>query len=440
MKIRIIAIIWLMWLVMPWLGNTAGIDKAAFLTKIDYKESGKTAELFLYIHDMYEFSGTIAKDPLRIVIDLKPVIKKVNSSYEIKGNYAKGLRISQYHPTPEYITRVVVDLKNISVETMDYSLIKSTGALILKIEVKNKSEEKASTEKVNEPENIASFEKPVEPNEAPPEIKAMEIMQPNTIPQAVSADDEYIIGPEDLLEIRVFELPDLSNTVRVLSNGKINFPPLGDIDVNGLTKSQAEKKLSELLQKNFINNAHVIVFIKEFKSQKVDIIGAVRNPGKYSLLGPKTVLEMLSEAGGLSENSGDKLIIFRRHSTETTKIEINIKQLLENGKANLNVILKPGDVVNIPPVGTLSIYVYGEVNQPGGIDLKNDGNATILKAIAKAGGPTDRANMRKVLIKRMGANGKELTVKANVKDIINGKIKDILVQEGDVIIVPESFF
>jgi polysaccharide biosynthesis/export protein len=149
---------------------------------------------------------------------------------------------------------------------------------------------------------------------------------------------------------------------------------------------------------------------------------------------------MLSEAGGLPENSGDKLIIFRKNSTETTKIEINIKQLLENGKADLNVVLKPGDVVNIPPIGTISIYVYGEVNQPGGIDLKNDGNATILKAIAKAGGPTDRANMRKVLIKRMGINEKEITVKANVKDIIKGKIKDLILQEGDVVIIPESFF
>lgn len=450
MKPKIMIVLILFWFMVLMSTGSALPENSAFLNKIVCKESNKGAEIYLYMSGNYEFSGNLLDDPVRIVIDLKPVIKKTSSNIEWKGKYVKGARISQYHSVPEFITRVVVDLKDLSASTMDYSLVKEKSALLVKIELKSKEGNpaqqgiKSVPDKSTEPESRINKEVQHEP--------LPELYPPKSEPKITvygekkeseakpEEDADYIIGPEDLLEVRIFELPALSNTVRVSSNGKISFAPLGDIDVNGLSKSQAEKRLSEMLQKNFINDAHAIIFIKEFKSQKVDIIGAVKKPGNYPMLGPKTILEMLSEAGGLSENSGKKLYVFRKNSSQTTKIEINLKDLLEQGRAELNIVVKPGDVINIPPVEKISVFVYGEVGNPGAIELEDSGSATILKAITKAGGPTDRANIRKVVVKRLGTKGKELTIKVNLKDVINGKTKDIILQDDDVIVVPESFF
>jgi Polysaccharide biosynthesis/export protein/AMIN domain len=276
MKIRIIVLLWMIVLFVLQVDSKAAISRATFLAKIDYLETGKTDELYLYINDSYEFSDSLARDPFRIVIDLKPVIKNVSSSFKVSSKYIKELHIAQLQGPPAYVTRVVVDLKNLTLETMDYSLVKNEGALLLKIEAKNKYPGQNPPKNIDHTENVSSSNNPNAVPKTKPAIKALEIVKPKIASEEAKADDGYIIGPEDLLEIRIFELPDLSNTVRVMSNGKLNFPPLGDVDVSGLSKSQAEKKISALLQKNFINDAHAIIFIKEFKSQKVDIIGAVR--------------------------------------------------------------------------------------------------------------------------------------------------------------------
>jgi len=111
---------------------------------------------------------------------------------------------------------------------------------------------------------------------------------------------EYKIGPKDLLDISVFGLNDLNRTVRVSEDGTITLPLLGEVKVEGLTKTGLEKKLSELLEEKYLHNPQVTVFIREYQSTRVSVLGAVNNPGLYDLLGRETLMQIISQAGGLT--------------------------------------------------------------------------------------------------------------------------------------------
>lgn len=418
-------------------------NNIACLANTDYKELENEITINMYIKGKYSFKPTMIDNPPRIILDLQKVINKLPAEQLINSKYLKSLRSSQFQPSPYYLTRIVIDIQNASPSDIEYSLNKDKEKLSLKITIKvnNKNEPSAKSNKYDNQKILDSTQLNEDSSQStlPDETNKL-IEQIKLLEKSAKPESDYIIGPEDLLEIRVFELPELSNTVRVSSDGKINIPPIGDIHVDGMPKAEVEKKIQSLLQNNFVNNAHVVIFIKEYKSQKVNIIGAVKKPGNYPILGKKNLLEILSEAGGLNENAGDKIYIFRRNNPETIKLEINTKELLSEGNVDLNIIIKPGDVINIPRVEKITIYVYGEVASPGAIEISNNTNATVLKAIIKAGGPTERANLSKVMLKRTEKQQKEKTYKINIKDIIKGKTKDIFLKDGDIIIIPESFF
>lgn len=265
-------------------------------------------------------------------------------------------------------------------------------------------------------------------------IYSQEILQEN---QA----REYRIGAKDLLEISVFGLDEMSQTVRVSEKGKITLPLLGEIEVEELTKAELERKLSQLLEKKYLQNPQVTVFIREYQSKKVYILGAVGKPGSYKLLGRQTVLQLISDAGGLIEDAGDEIIVIRQRKDGPSKtLKILIDDLILKGDARLNIPLEPNDIVNIPVDKTVFIYVFGQVRKPGALNVKKLNIPTLLQVIAQAGGFSERASKRRVLIKRIDKNGKEQEIKVNVKDIIKGKKKDIQLKENDVVYVPETIF
>jgi len=252
---------------------------------------------------------------------------------------------------------------------------------------------------------------------------------------------EYRIGAKDLLEISVFGLDEMSQTVRVSEKGKITLPLLGEIEVEELTKAELERKLSQLLDKKYLQNPHVTVFIREYQSKKVYVLGAVGKPGSYELLGRQTILQLISDAGGLIEDAGDEIIVIRQHKNGPSKtLRILIDDLILKGDARLNIPLEPNDIVNIPVNKTVFIYVFGQVRKPGALNVKKLNIPTLLQAIAQAGGFSERASKRRVLIKRIDKDGKEQEIKANVKHIIKGKKKDIQLKENDVVYVPETIF
>jgi polysaccharide export outer membrane protein len=260
----------------------------------------------------------------------------------------------------------------------------------------------------------------------------------------VSARDyfirEYAIGPRDLLEIKVFELPAFDQTVRVSENGTITLPLIGNVQVGGLTKEKIEKKLAELLDK-YVKKAQVSVFIKEYQSSRVAIIGAVEKPGMYELVGRQTLLQMISQAGGFKENAANEIYVLREgQDGNTASISIDLEDLLLNGNQKLNIPIQPNDVINIPVDRLITIYVFGEVRTPGALEVKLSQKITLLQAIAQAGGLSENASKRGITIKRKDKEGKEIRIQMNLNDIIKGKKKDIPLKEGDVVIVKESIF
>lgn len=253
---------------------------------------------------------------------------------------------------------------------------------------------------------------------------------------------EYKIGAKDLLEIKVFESPELSQTVRVSEDGSISLPLLGRIEVQGLTKDAVEAKLAGLLEAKYLKNAQVSIFIKEYQSQQVAVIGAVEEPGTYELVGRMSLLQVISQAGGLKENASNEILVLREgRSGNTATITIDLKDLLLNGNQRLNIPLMPHDVVNVPVDQIIKVYVFGEVRNPGALLVKTSEKITLLQAIAQAGGTTEDASKSRIVVKRKDPRtGKETETRVNIKDVIKGKKPDIVLREGDVVYVPESIF
>ena len=252
---------------------------------------------------------------------------------------------------------------------------------------------------------------------------------------ALQQVNDYRIGAKDLLQITVYELPELNQTVRVSEDGSITLSLLGKIEVAGLTAQELEKKLASVLDRQYTKNAHVTVFIKEY--QKVSVIGAVGKPGQYELVGPTTLLYVIAQAGGLTAQAMNEIFVYRKEADGQQSIVSVRLDDLASGKQEFNVELKPNDVVSIPIDVMLNVFVYGEVKTPGVIPYLSSKRITLLQAVAQAGGPTEWAKKSRVMIKRKDKRtGKEIEIRVNLKNMISGRVSDIVLEEGDVVIVP----
>jgi len=163
---------------------------------------------------------------------------------------------------------------------------------------------------------------------------------------------EYTIEPEDVLNVSVYGQSDLSSKVRVTSQGEINFPLLGNVKVTGLTISQLEKKLAELLEKDYLVNPQVTVFIEEYHPKQVFVLGSVAKPGAYNLSKEKqtTVLEAIAMAGGFAKEAdqdGTKVIRVEESGQKTT-IKIKVSDITKRGDKEKDLPLKPNDMIIVP--------------------------------------------------------------------------------------------
>jgi polysaccharide export outer membrane protein len=254
---------------------------------------------------------------------------------------------------------------------------------------------------------------------------------------------EYKIGAKDLLEIKVVEVPELNLAVRVSEEGSITLPLVGRVELAGLTKEAAERRIASLLVAgNYLKNPQVTIFIREYQSNRVALIGAVKTPGMYELVGEMSLLELVSKAGGFLENAGNDIIVMREGKDgRDEKLTVDLNDLVMNGTQSFNVALRPNDVISVPIDRILQIYVWGEVKNPGALAVKMSKNITLVQAVAQAGGTTDAAKKSGVVIKRRNEKtGKEIRIKADLGKIMNGKKADIPLKEGDVVYVPASFW
>jgi polysaccharide export outer membrane protein len=264
---------------------------------------------------------------------------------------------------------------------------------------------------------------------------------------------DYKIGPEDLLEISVFEEEKLNKTVRVSSQGNISLPLLGILKVKGLAANELEKEIRDLLAEKYFQDPHVSVFIKEYRNQRISVIGAVEKPGVFDVTGQKTVLEMLAMAGGLKgepEKAAGQLLFLIRPATlealeegeakaldrqASNTFVIDLEELLIGGDLTLNLPLTHGDIINVPVSG--KFFVGGEVNRPGGFPLGK--KMTVGQAITMAGGLKTEAKGSETKIFRYSERGTEREIlSVNVYKIEKGEGEDIYLKENDIIIVPSS--
>jgi polysaccharide export outer membrane protein len=258
---------------------------------------------------------------------------------------------------------------------------------------------------------------------------------------STATDDDYKLGPEDVIEVRVFELDQLNRTLRVSGNGKIELPLVGSIEVSGLTPNKVGAQIADRLRDRYVQNPQVSIFITEFKSQKVSLLGAVATPASYPLSGQRRLLQLLAEAGSLGPEAGNTLYVFRQtEDGRSARLTVPLNELLLQGDPRWNVLLRPGDVISVPPEQAIAVTVLGAVNSPGVHKLPVGDGATLLKAVALAGGLNERASKKGIQIKRSENDGSETVIKVNLGDILSGKKPDVVLREGDVVVVRESFF
>ena len=252
------------------------------------------------------------------------------------------------------------------------------------------------------------------------------------------AQDDYVIGPEDELSIMVWDHPDLQRKIRVNLEGNISFPLIGEVHVAGLTPIQAEKKLKELLDGDYVVNPQVSVLVEGFKSCKVYIMGEVKLPGTYPLTRRMTVVEALSLAGGLLSEADHEILVVRPkkgnagtavlpENVDTSDvIKVAIRDVLEGEKTKGNIEMRHGDTIFVPKARMF--YVTGEVTKPGQYAFRK--GMTLLHAISTAGGYTEKAHKRKVKVVRE-VEGQRLEISIGMNQPI---------EPGDTVVVPESFW
>lgn len=287
--------------------------------------------------------------------------------------------------------------------------------------------------------------------QAPPDPEGETVLEARPIPADamppgaatvfLPGGSDYRIGRQDLLEIRVFDLDQLNQTVRVADDGSITLPLLGRLAVAGLSKTDLEALIARLLEARYVRDPQVTIFVKEYESKKVAVSGAVKRPGTYEMLGQKTLLEMLSLAGGLDRDLGREIIIFRRKDDGATeRVSVDLNRLVYEGDPALNLAVEPGDIIYVPAVETVRIFVSGAVRNPNLYEVPRAEPVTVLKAITLAGGTTDRAAERRTQIIRVGPSGARVTIAVDLRKVKKGQSEDPILQKDDLVLVPEGFF
>jgi polysaccharide export outer membrane protein len=245
-------------------------------------------------------------------------------------------------------------------------------------------------------------------------------------------DKDYVIGPEDVLDIQVWGSKDLNQTVFVRPDGRLSLPLVGEIAVGGKTVQQLQDHLTEVYEKT-VKGAVVTIIVKEIRSRPVYFIGGFVAPGAVQLTRQLMLLQALSMVGGVMPNAdGEKGFLLRGNN----KIPIDFNRLVR-GDLSQNPKLEPGDSVVVPLADV--VYVIGEVRRPGAV--KYTGDLTVLKAIIQAGGLTPLAAPGSADILRGSAEKKE-QIRVDLGRIMRSPDEnpDVRLQPNDVLSVPQRLF
>ena len=419
--------------------NVARKASEVNITSVVTSEQENNVRITVNADNEFSYNFFNHYEPASLIIDISNG-KFVNLPQEMtvrKGNVA-SIGIAQI-PKPDNSGRLIINLDKMSA----YNIHKENKSLIIDVDKKSLQQ------------NI--------------EIGGEQVAGNKIDAVSDKRHFDYIIGGKDVLSITIYDEPDLSydqrnnRSLRVSIDGMISFPLLGYVKVAGLTPFELEKKLDKLLSEGYLVNPHVSVIVAEYHSKEIYVLGVVRNPGVYPLLGKESILEIISKAGGVitSEACNDIIILRKNFSTdnkisqksvldtsavsktntpidpEIEYIRLDLQKLFKKGDIALNIDLQDQDTMYIPMAE--SIFVFGQVATPGAIKLLEK-DITVIEAISMAGGFPGIASPSRTRIVRM-ENGVEKTIHVNVNKIVKGKkSKDIILKAGDIIVVPEAFF
>src|SRR5262245_1568011 len=246
----------------------------------------------------------------------------------------------------------------------------------------------------------------------------------------------YIIGPRDVLIVQVFDQADLGGKYTVEADGTVSFPLIGRITAGGMTLRKFESELKRQLADGYFKSPQVSVAVDEYRSQRLYVMGEVRNPGPVSLTGDMTLIEALARAGSTLPSASGEIAIVRARQGATgptlpgagsddSIVRAAIRDL-ENGTMKQNIDLRDGDTIFVPRAETA--FVFGEVRSPGAYPIQKD--TTVLQALSLAGGVNEHGALNRVKAVRL-VNGVRTDVKVVLSDIV---------KPGDTIIVPQKYF
>lgn len=240
---------------------------------------------------------------------------------------------------------------------------------------------------------------------------------------------DYVLGEGDVLTITVYEHSDLKTTARISGDGMITIPLIGQVAAANTSVNDLSEKIETLLADGYIVNPQVNIFVEDFRSRKATILGEVQSPGLYELKGHTSLLELISKAGGLTENAAGMAVIHRQQTANQKEqaIRINLHKLMEEEQASQNLQVIDGDNIFISRKKVF--YVTGEVKKPNFYNYED--GLTVIKALTMAGGVNDKAAPGRIKIIR-SKDGRE--------QLLEGVKMDQSIQPDDVIVVPESYF
>ena len=249
------------------------------------------------------------------------------------------------------------------------------------------------------------------------------------------AQESLPIGPGDMLHVIVFDTPELEQHTRVNDNGNINLIEGGYVKVAGLTANEAARAIElTLVQRGIMKHPHVEVNLDEFATQKVSVLGDVHAPGAYPITTARSILEVLSLAGGLLDTANRNIVI-QRHSTGE-----KISYFVSNRPAaafDSAVKIYPGDIILVPKSDM--VYALGDFNIPGAYLISdNDSKLTVLELVARAGGAPPTAVTSHALLIHRTATG-PVAERIQLTAMMKGRAPDIAIQPGDIVYVPFSF-
>lgn len=252
-------------------------------------------------------------------------------------------------------------------------------------------------------------------------------------PDEASLDSSLRLGPGDLLEFSVYNVPELASKTRVSTNGDVYLPLIDYVHLSGLTLEEAQALLEKrYADGGFLKDPHVNLFVDEYASQGASVLGEVSKPGVYPVLGEQRLFDLISSAGGLTDKAGKSITLTHRNQPDKP-IKVALSRNVSDTPES-NVPVFPGDTVIVRRADV--VYVVGDVGRPSGF-LMDGGSVTVLQAIALAGGTNHTAKLSGAKIIHKGPQGMGESP-VHLKQILEAKAPDVPMQPDDILFVPTS--